>query len=487
MGASVIDGVDAIYVINLDSRLDRLCAVEKAFSQYGVHFSRFPAVRGRSLSMEQLRSVAFSGTAETCGQRWLTTPAADGALGYTWLTQKMASQPVMSQWMSIGAVGCALSHLAVLQQAYDNGDETIWVLEDDIVIHHDPHMLSSLIQRLDRLTDGSWDILYTDYDDAMIHSFKDGASPWWLWRPGYTAEEIFQQSKYEAIDFDFVHIGSRCRTHSMIIRRSGMKKLLDHIKMNALFLPIDHEIAFARGICLYMLSYPLVTYNRNGDSDIQNVESFVSSSGDDAWNQYKKNILEQMSLFTGWCSAEKASCLMDFVYCHRPNLCVEIGAFGGSTSYPLAASLKFLNQGILHAVDAWSNAEAVRGLSSSSPNYASWSAVDLKAVKKQFERKLHTLDLTHWCMVVQAPSLKRASTYEDESIDMLYVDGNFSKKGSLKDLKVYFPKVKPGGYIWLNDAHAPSKWASVAYLMEHARFLPEESLRNECALFQKAN
>ncbi len=83
-------------------------------------------------------------------------------------------------------------------------------------------------------------------------------------------------------------------------------------------------------------------------------------------------------------------------------------------------------------------------------------------------------------------SLKAVDEFADGAIDLLYVDGNSSEKGSLEDLIAYFPKVKPGGYIWLNDANHPFKRSSIAYLTENATFIPQKSLHNSCVVFQKA-
>jgi hypothetical protein len=87
---------------------------------------------------------------------------------------------------------------------------------------------------------------------------------------------------------------------------------------------------------------------------------------------------------------------------------------------------------------------------------------------------------------VKNSSLKAVDEFADGAIDLLYVDGNSSEKGSLEDLIAYFPKVKPGGYIWLNDANHPFKRSSIAYLTENATFIPQKSLHNSCVVFQKA-
>lgn len=457
-----VEGIDKIYLINLDHRVDRLVRSQDALAPYGIKACRFPAVYGRKLSVETLKDVALECVSGMC--RWMRVPLKEGELGYAFAA---GAQPAFSEWTSIGDVGCCLSHWAVLREAYESGYETIWVMEDDILVEKDPHVLTGLIEKLDLMSEGKWDVLYTDADELPLECVPE--CYWWMWRPDLAPQGDVRFSYRERVGEDFVRIGSRNRTHSMIIRRSGMKKLLDHFENNRIFLPIDHEIAFAKDIVLYMLSYPVVTFDSQGDSDIQVSEP----------------VIENVSGFYGWCSGEKEERLREFVLRHSPRLCVEIGAFGGSTSYPIVSALKVLGTGHLYAIDAWSHEEAIRGFSSDDPNYEWWSSVDFEGIKVAFRKQLWARGLSPWCTLMQASSLKAVERFTDHSIDMLYVDGNFSAEGSLSDVMAYFPKVKPSGYIWLNDAHAPMKRASVAYLMERARFIPEASLRNGCVVFQK--
>ena len=54
--------------------------------------------------------------------------------------------------MSVGTIAICLSHLSILQDAYDRGYKTIWVLEDDIQVApgKNPNILSELIEKLDQ-------------------------------------------------------------------------------------------------------------------------------------------------------------------------------------------------------------------------------------------------------------------------------------------------------------------------------------------------
>src|SRR5690606_37872622 len=49
--------------------------------------------------------------------------------------------------MPLGSIGIVLSHLSILQDAYDAGYETIWVMEDDIEVIQDPNIMSQRISQ----------------------------------------------------------------------------------------------------------------------------------------------------------------------------------------------------------------------------------------------------------------------------------------------------------------------------------------------------
>jgi hypothetical protein len=55
----------------------------------------------------------------------------------------------------------------------------------------------------------------------------------------------------------------------------------------------------------------------------------------------------------------------------------------------------------------------------------------------------------------------------------------------LNDVLLYFPKVKEGGYIWLNDADQFNKNLAVAFLMKHCEWVKEKSIGIHWILFKK--
>jgi predicted O-methyltransferase YrrM len=154
-------------------------------------------------------------------------------------------------------------------------------------------------------------------------------------------------------------------------------------------------------------------------------------------------------LKNSWCTKEKSDLIMDLIALARPSVCVEIGAFTGSSVLPIAATLKYLNHGRVYAIDAWSNEIAVRNLSDDDPNKSWWSKVDMKVVQDCFQDMLKKWALHSICTVIKSPSELAASKIGQ--IDFLHLDGDYSEEGSMRDVEVYLPKVRSGGYILLSN------------------------------------
>lgn len=179
--------------------------------------------------------------------------------------------------------------------------------------------------------------------------------------------------------------------------------------------------------------------------------------------------------------------MMDLVFFTRPQVCVEIGAFTGSSVLPVAMTLKYLGHGNVYAIDAWTNNEAVKNISVNDPNYEWWSNVDMQNIKNQFYMLLNAWSLRSYCSVIHAPS--EIAVDQIPEIDFLHLDGNFSEEGSLLDVQLFLPKVKSGGYILLSNVYAfvdgkRTKMSSMWRIFDECEIICEID-NNNTALFRK--
>ena len=268
-----IRNIDFIYMINLDKRPEKYAQSMQYLEKYRINPYRFSAVNGWELSIDAIQDVGVKYLAGMTPLLASTFIERDGKIIQSFEFMKEDKATYFSRGISLGAIGCSLSHISILQDAYDSGYETIWVMEDDIEVLEDPHWLSDLIEELDLVIGANnWDVLFTDFDYRISigeYSPAFGAQK----RPDMECnlKERYSE-KYmnkQQINDHFHKVSARFGTASMIIRRSGIKKLLEFSKCQNIYLPYDLENYLPMGIERYGLTFDLVTNMLNSISDIE--------------------------------------------------------------------------------------------------------------------------------------------------------------------------------------------------------------------------
>jgi GR25 family glycosyltransferase involved in LPS biosynthesis len=161
-------------------------------------------------------------------------------------------------------MGCTLTHLSIVHDAWHAGYQTIWVLEDDITVKDDPRLLADFVDKLDSYTE--WDVLYTDCEDLFSPknvNIHYGGRTWM--RPDRPITKAL--SEWALVGEDFLKIAGRSQAHSYLLRRSGMQKILEFVMSQGLFLPFDFELASVPDIRLYNLRHDIVHGNERDSSD----------------------------------------------------------------------------------------------------------------------------------------------------------------------------------------------------------------------------
>ena len=221
--SSGLDGIDCIYVINLDSRPDKWHRMKKLTKDCGLNVNRVSGVNGWGLTQADFK--------ELCGPYPLRMPQ--------------------------GHIGCLLSHLSVLNDAYKRGLETIWVLEDDVEFAQDCKHIPQLLSDLTK-ADPDWDIFYTDPNSKntnreVLISYAHHPRP---------DQEVFPVEHYlerTPISDDIEQIRRRFGTYSMIISKKGIQKILDYFTHVYLWETIDGDLHFIPGIKEYAARKDIVT------------------------------------------------------------------------------------------------------------------------------------------------------------------------------------------------------------------------------------
>lgn len=262
-----VKNIDFIYLINLDERPEKWAHCLNELTPYRIHPYRFSAVNGWNLSLETLNQLGVKYIGKSNTTLWGTSYLPEDHFQPHHELMQVEGRTYFCHCMSRGAIGIVLSHLSILQDAYDSGYETIWVMEDDIQVIQNPHLLSDLIVRLDQLVGKEgWDVLFTDPDtkgqDGHYVPCYGTAQ-----RPDFIPSDPDRLHFRNNLSADFRKVGLRYGAYSMILRRSGVKKILDFYREHNIFLPYDMEYYFPKNILFYTVRSDVVSTQPRALSD----------------------------------------------------------------------------------------------------------------------------------------------------------------------------------------------------------------------------
>src|SRR3989338_489251 len=260
-------GIDFIYMINLDQRPEKFQKSCYQLHLYNIYPYRYSAVNGWQLSIKDINDIGLKYVQGMEGGFLATSyHEADQGKGSHEIV-KNYGQTYFCHCTARGTIGIYLSHLSVLYDAYNSGYKMVWVMEDDISVIRDPRNITEYIQWINRkVGKRKWDILFTDRD------IRDGNGNYTpchgvARRPDFFPVNNPQYFVRKHISPEIDKIGARFGAHSYVIRRSGMKKILDFSIQRKMFLPYDMEFYLPEGIQLFCITNDLVSNTPQAISD----------------------------------------------------------------------------------------------------------------------------------------------------------------------------------------------------------------------------
>jgi hypothetical protein len=265
--------IDYVYMINLDQRPEKFSASLDQLRPFGIVPYRFSAINGWDLPVQVLDELGVRLNAPvypsvTMGKVYREID------GIEYKNIEFITDPNTTYFctgITRGAIGCLLSHLSVLQDAYESGYQTIWVMEDDIQVQQLPCLLPSLIEELDQI-DPDWDILFTDPDLKGPQGTPIPCRALAI-RPDITMYPLsYYLEKFQPINTRLSKIGMRYGSHSMIFRRSGLRKILEYYKKHALFLPYDCDFWLVPSLRMYCPTQEIISGHH-----------FITDNGTPTW------------------------------------------------------------------------------------------------------------------------------------------------------------------------------------------------------------
>ena len=171
--------------------------------------------------------------------------------------------------------------------------------------------------------------------------------------------------------------------------------------------------------------------------------------------------LKNINHLEGWCTTDKAEHMAQIILDRRPHLIVEIGVFGGRSAIAMGMACQEAGCGEVIGIDPWTKAAAVEG-GTSPESDEWWSKLDYEKIYSGALGATRALGVDDVVRFERTHDTVMLGEFLDGTIDLLHLDSNHSELVSVRSVRDWTPKMRPGGILLVDDSH----WASQARAVE---------------------
>jgi predicted O-methyltransferase YrrM len=171
--------------------------------------------------------------------------------------------------------------------------------------------------------------------------------------------------------------------------------------------------------------------------------------------------------FGGGSGETKALVFADLIVRFGLRDAIEIGVYRGRSLLPIAAMLRMQGAGRVIGIDPWSVDAALQGDAHEvGPIVNDWvRAHPWEQTYAEVVGRIEALGLGDYCELMRMTSAEAAPLIPNASVGLVHIDGNHDRAAVELDVELYLPKLRPGGFLALDDA----SWNSVRPLLEELR------------------
>jgi predicted O-methyltransferase YrrM len=171
--------------------------------------------------------------------------------------------------------------------------------------------------------------------------------------------------------------------------------------------------------------------------------------------------------FGGGSGSGKALVLADLIARFGITDTVEIGVYRGRSLLPVAAMLRVVGGGVATGIDPWGVDEALQHDEHAvGPRVNDWvRSHPWEETYQGVLARVEALRLQDHCRILRMTSEEAAPQIPDGSVGLVHIDGNHDRAAVERDAELYLPKLRPGGFLVLDDA----SWDSIRPVAEALR------------------
>lgn len=202
--------------------------------------------------------------------------------------------------------------------------------------------------------------------------------------------------------------------------------------------------------------------------------------------ELRQEIEEHIPQLQGWCTIEKGCRLAELIIDNKLERVIEIGIFGGRSIIPMALAMREQKCGCVHGLDPWDKEHALE-CERDQAQIEWWQKLNIDDIREGFERHVIHHRLFEWLHWSRFGSVEMAHFWPNDWADMIHLDGDHAEETSCRDVKLWMPKVRPGGYFVFDDVNWPSQKKAGEILAQEFQFIEKHETNDgqSWALYQK--
>jgi hypothetical protein len=169
----------------------------------------------------------------------------------------------------------------------------------------------------------------------------------------------------------------------------------------------------------------------------------------------------------GGASLLKVFLLAELIVAGELTRVVEIGVYRGRLFLPLGRLMARLGRGEMVGIDPYSAAAAVqRDVELEAIDLVQWpSTIDWEAMHREVSDGMARWQMGASARLIRQRGEESADLFASTPIDLLHVDGNHDREAVSRDVELYLPHLRDGGYLVMDDI----AWPSVRPVYEHLK------------------
>jgi hypothetical protein len=171
----------------------------------------------------------------------------------------------------------------------------------------------------------------------------------------------------------------------------------------------------------------------------------------------------------GWTTPERACEMAERILETNAQVCVDIGVFAARSTIAMGFAARELGGSVVYGIDPWKIESAVEG--DNVEENAKWwrENANLEQMHRQTMHSIWAHRLDPWVTIIRNASQYVSGLFP--VIDFLNIDGCHTEVASCRDVLLYLPKLRSGGYLTFDDSGWASTQKALALISEYCELV----------------